>query len=58
MLEPYILSDQLRFLHPEVMHQFVEHYSKENKLSQVENCITHLAIGSLDFHQVFYLCTG
>jgi len=56
LIEPYILSDQLRYLHPEIMHTFVEYYSSQKKLKQVEKCIVHLDIASLDFHQVATLC--
>ena len=53
-LEPYILNDKLISLNPEIMQAFVNHYSKQSEemLQRVEQCILHLDILSLDFHQV------
>eukprot|EP01114_Cavostelium_apophysatum_P017647 TRINITY_DN5298_c0_g1_i5.p1 TRINITY_DN5298_c0_g1~~TRINITY_DN5298_c0_g1_i5.p1 ORF type:complete len:873 (-),score=262.43 TRINITY_DN5298_c0_g1_i5:76-2694(-) len=56
LLEPFILADKLKFLNPEVMQLFVDYYHRKNKLAQVEDCIVHLDIASLDFHQVATLC--
>ncbi len=51
-LEPFILQDKLKFLNPEVMQLLVEHYRQTGMLRNVEQCIIHLEIASLDFHQV------
>ncbi|CAH1788234.1 unnamed protein product, partial [Owenia fusiformis] len=55
-LEPYILSDRLVFITPVVMKDFVNHYEQKGMLQDVEACIVHLDIASLDIHQVVILC--
>jgi hypothetical protein len=52
LLEPFLLQDKLKSLNPEIMQLFVEHYREHNMLLRVEQCILHLDIASLDFHQV------
>ena len=52
LLEPFILNDKLMSLNPAVMQAFVEHYSEKRMLRRVEQCILHMDIASLDFHQV------
>ncbi|KAK2188197.1 hypothetical protein NP493_140g01014 [Ridgeia piscesae] len=54
-LEPYILSDQLTYIAPSVMKDFVEHHQQRELLQTVEQCIVHLDITSLDIHQVCIL---
>lgn len=56
LLEPFILKDKLTFLGPSIMQKLVSYYRSKNKLKQVEQCIVHLDISSLDFHQVVTLC--
>ena len=56
MLEPYILSDKLRSLKPEVMKRFVESYERRGMVRRVEECIVHLDMLSIDFHQIVKLC--
>ena len=56
MLEPYILSDKLSYLHPTCMKDFVYHYQEKGYARRIENCIVHLNILSIDFHQVAQLC--
>lgn len=51
-LEPYVLSDQLTYIAPSVMKDFVEHHQQRALLHTVEQCIVHLDIASLDIHQV------
>lgn len=51
-LEPYILSDQLTYIAPSVMKDFVGHHQQRQLLQTVEQCIVHLDIASLDIHQV------
>ena len=51
-LEPYILADRLTAITPSVMKDFVDHYADNAMLQQVEACIVHLDIASLDIHQV------
>jgi len=56
LLEPFLLSNKLKSLNPEIMQLFIEHYAKNRMLSRLEQCIVHLDIGSLDFQQVATLC--
>ena len=51
-LEPYILLDKLVSITPVVMKDFVDHYEAKGLLQNVEGCIVHLNITSLDIHQV------
>ena len=51
-LEPYILSDRLTSVTPQIMQHFVQHYKARGLLQSVEACITHMEIASLDIHQV------
>ncbi|XP_077969847.1 vacuolar protein sorting-associated protein 8 homolog [Styela clava] len=55
-LEPYILDDRLKTISPIVMQDFVKHYEAKNMLSNVEACLLHLDVASLDLHQVLSLC--
>lgn len=79
LLEPFILSNRLTVLPPEITQLFVQHYSekaiaaaggvgnadhhvtpeqsegqkrKNNILHRVQQCILHLDIATIDFHQV------
>ena len=54
-LEPYILLDKLVSITPVVMKDFVDHYENKGMLQNVEACIVHLHIASLDIHQVCFL---
>uniref|UniRef100_A0A2P2L9D6 Uncharacterized protein MANES_01G240000 n=1 Tax=Rhizophora mucronata TaxID=61149 RepID=A0A2P2L9D6_RHIMU len=56
LLEPYILRDMLGTLPPEIMQALVQHYSSKGWLQRVEQCVLHMDISSLDFHQVVRLC--
>eukprot|EP00898_Chlorokybus_atmophyticus_P008146 jgi/Chlat1/8332/Chrsp8S08103 len=56
LLEPYILTDTLTALPPEVMQALVDQYSQRGWLQRVEQCILHMDIASLDFNQVVKLC--
>lgn len=51
-LEPYILNDKLNSIPPTVMKDFVEHYESKGMLENVEACIVHLEVTSLDIHHV------
>ncbi|XP_077997967.1 vacuolar protein sorting-associated protein 8 homolog isoform X1 [Glandiceps talaboti] len=55
-LEPYILNDKLVSITPIVMKAFVEHYELKGMLQNVEACIVHMDVASLDIHQVVSLC--
>lgn len=56
LLEPYILSEKLRSLSPLAMQEFVRHYSANDKLPQVEQCILHLNVAELDMDTMLKLC--
>ncbi|XP_022112058.1 vacuolar protein sorting-associated protein 8 homolog isoform X1 [Acanthaster planci] len=55
-LEPYILNDSLTSITPVVMKDFVDHYKTRMMIHNVEACIVHMDIASLDIHQVVSLC--
>jgi vacuolar protein sorting-associated protein 8 len=55
-LEPLILNDQLTFIPPAILQQFVNCYEQSGKLQALEACIIHLDISSLDLHQVVQIC--
>ncbi|EGG24943.1 RING zinc finger-containing protein [Cavenderia fasciculata] len=55
-LEPYILHDRLVHLNPEVMQFMMNHYQEKGILLRAEQCLLHLDIASLDFHQTVVLC--
>ncbi|KAF2069909.1 hypothetical protein CYY_008770 [Polysphondylium violaceum] len=55
-LEPYILNDRLSSLNPEVMQYFMSHYQDKDILIRAEQCVLHLDIASIDFHQTVVLC--
>ncbi|CAE1274106.1 VPS8 [Acanthosepion pharaonis] len=55
-LEPYILNDKLNSIPPTVMKDFVEHYESKGMLENVEACIVHLEVTSLDIHHIVHLC--
>jgi vacuolar protein sorting-associated protein 8 len=52
LLEPYILNDRLPRLNASVMQAFVSHYAARGLMRRVEQCVLHMDIASLDFHQV------
>lgn len=51
-LEPYILNNVLTSVTPNIMQDFVNHYQSKGLLQNVEACIVHMDIASLDIHQV------
>nr|XP_006819234.1 PREDICTED: vacuolar protein sorting-associated protein 8 homolog [Saccoglossus kowalevskii] len=55
-LEPYILNDKLVSVTPGVMKDFIQHYEMKGMLQNVEACIVHMEVASLDIHQVVNLC--
>ncbi|KAL7682658.1 putative vacuolar protein sorting-associated protein 8, central [Plasmopara halstedii] len=56
LLEPYILSEKLRNLSPVAMEEFVQHFSAQGKLAQVEQCLLHLNVAELDMDTILKLC--
>lgn len=54
-LEPYILDGRLKSLTPQIVKDFVNHYSDKKLFDSLEACIVRLDITNLDIHQVRYL---
>ncbi|ESO05633.1 hypothetical protein HELRODRAFT_111117 [Helobdella robusta] len=55
-LEPEIMDKNLTYISPWVMKCFVDHYERKGMMQNVEACILHLDIMSLDIHQIMSLC--
>ncbi|NXA41332.1 VPS8 protein, partial [Eudromia elegans] len=55
-LEPYILSDKLMGITAQVMKDLLLHFQDRNRLENMEACIVHMDITSLDIQQVVLLC--
>uniref|UniRef100_A0A8C3LXG7 Vacuolar protein sorting-associated protein 8 homolog n=1 Tax=Chrysolophus pictus TaxID=9089 RepID=A0A8C3LXG7_CHRPC len=55
-LEPYILSDKLMGMTAQVMKDLLLHFQDKNRLENMEACIVHMDITSLDIQQVVLLC--
>lgn len=53
-LEPYILSDKLMGITAQVMKDLLLHFQDKNRLENMEACIVHMDITSLDIQQVSY----
>ena len=51
-LEPYMINDKLQVIPPAVMKDFVTHYETKGLLENVEACIVHMDVASLDIHNV------
>ena len=52
LLEPYILTDKLKRLAPEVLQNFVQRFRENGKLVNVERCMLHLDPTALDFNML------
>uniref|UniRef100_A0A8C3N371 Uncharacterized protein n=1 Tax=Geospiza parvula TaxID=87175 RepID=A0A8C3N371_GEOPR len=55
-LEPYILSDKLTGITAQVMKDLLLHFQDKSRLENLEACIVHMDITSLDIQQVVLLC--
>uniref|UniRef100_A0A8C8S8U3 RING-type domain-containing protein n=1 Tax=Pelusios castaneus TaxID=367368 RepID=A0A8C8S8U3_9SAUR len=55
-LEQYILSDKLMGMTAQVMKDLLLHYQDKNLMENMEACIVHMDITSLDIQQVVLLC--
>ncbi|XP_054940214.1 vacuolar protein sorting-associated protein 8 homolog isoform X1 [Physeter macrocephalus] len=55
-LEPYILSDKLVGITPQVMKDLIVHFQDKKLMENVEALIVHMDITSLDIQQVVLLC--
>lgn len=51
-LEPYILSDKLMGITPQVMKDLIVHFQDKKLMDSVEALIVHMDITSLDIQQV------
>uniref|UniRef100_A0A2K5PB67 Vacuolar protein sorting-associated protein 8 homolog n=1 Tax=Cebus imitator TaxID=2715852 RepID=A0A2K5PB67_CEBIM len=55
-LEPYILSDKLVGITPQVMKDLIVHFQDKKLMENVEALIVHMDITSLDIQQVVLMC--
>uniref|UniRef100_A0A667GX33 VPS8 subunit of CORVET complex n=1 Tax=Lynx canadensis TaxID=61383 RepID=A0A667GX33_LYNCA len=55
-LEPYILSDKLVGMTPQVMKDLIVHFQDKKLMENVEALIVHMDITSLDIQQVVLMC--
>ena len=55
VLEPYVLSDKLAYVAPEVMSFFVEHCKATNGIATVERCLLHMDCTIMDFDTILSL---
>ncbi|XP_040858811.1 vacuolar protein sorting-associated protein 8 homolog isoform X2 [Ochotona curzoniae] len=55
-LEPYILSDKLVGITPQVMKDLLVHFQDKKLMENVEALIVHMDITSLDIQQVVLMC--
>ncbi|XP_070609198.1 vacuolar protein sorting-associated protein 8 homolog [Erythrolamprus reginae] len=55
-LEPYILSDKLVGITAQIMKDLLLHFQDKNLMANMEACIVHMDITSLDIQQVVFMC--
>lgn len=55
-LEPYILSDKLVGITPQVMKDLIVHFQDKKLMENVEALIVHMDITSLDIQQIVLMC--
>nr|XP_020643075.1 vacuolar protein sorting-associated protein 8 homolog isoform X3 [Pogona vitticeps] len=55
-LEPYILSDKLVGMTAQIMKDLLLHFQDKNLMANLEACIVHMDITSLDIQQVVLMC--
>jgi hypothetical protein len=55
VMEPYVLSDKLDYIAPEVMAHFVEHCKATNGVATVERCLLHMDVTIMDFDSIISL---
>ncbi|XP_048390775.1 vacuolar protein sorting-associated protein 8 homolog isoform X1 [Stegostoma tigrinum] len=55
-LEPYILNDKLPSITPQVMKDLLIHFQDRDMMENIEACIVHMDITSLDIQQVVHMC--
>ena len=54
-LEPYILSDKLVGMTAQIMKDLLLHFQDKNLMANLEACIVHMDITSLDIQQVIVI---
>ncbi|XP_032880478.1 vacuolar protein sorting-associated protein 8 homolog isoform X4 [Amblyraja radiata] len=55
-LEPFILNDKLTSITPQVMKDLLIHFQDRDMMENIEACIVHMDITSLDIQQVVHMC--
>ncbi|XP_005999154.1 vacuolar protein sorting-associated protein 8 homolog isoform X1 [Latimeria chalumnae] len=55
-LEPYILQNKLTGVTPQVMKDLLIHFQDNDMMENIEACIVHMDITSLDIQQVVRMC--
>uniref|UniRef100_A0A803SWN9 Vacuolar protein sorting-associated protein 8 homolog n=1 Tax=Anolis carolinensis TaxID=28377 RepID=A0A803SWN9_ANOCA len=55
-LEPYIISDKLVGMTAQIMKDLLLHFQDKNLMANMEACIVHMDVTSLDIQQVVLMC--
>ena len=55
VLEPYVLNDKLKYIAPDVMSEFIDHYKAVGDISTVERCLLHMDVTIMDFDSILSL---
>lgn len=55
VMQPYLLSEKLNYIAPEVMAYFIEHCKATNGMSTVERCLLHMDVRIMDFDNILNL---
>ncbi|XP_042313799.1 vacuolar protein sorting-associated protein 8 homolog isoform X4 [Sceloporus undulatus] len=55
-LEPYIISDKLVGMTAQIMKDLLLHFQDRNLMANMEACIVHMDVTSLDIQQVVLMC--
>uniref|UniRef100_A0A4W3JDJ5 VPS8 subunit of CORVET complex n=1 Tax=Callorhinchus milii TaxID=7868 RepID=A0A4W3JDJ5_CALMI len=55
-LEPYVLTDKLTSITPQVMKDMLIHFQDKGMMETIEACIVHMDVTSLDIQQVVGMC--
>ena len=55
VLEPYVLNDKLKYIAPDVMSEFIDHYKALGDISTVERCLLHMDVTIMNFDSIVSL---
>jgi vacuolar protein sorting-associated protein 8 len=55
VMQPYLLSEKLNYIAPEVMAYFIEHCKATNGMNTVERCLLHMDVRIMDFDNILSL---